>query len=312
LLSTTFVLAGVLSGASSALADSSTIAGAPAIVVGQQEFGNTASVTPVSSDCYRAYWLLSVTAGDSVTIDWESQESGTSLDVFPPGTTDYNVDNTNPIEQQDLSSNDKNELQFQATSTATLPVSFRSGCGDPAGPYDFTTDIVHAMIVSLPPLAPSLAGTTTVGVHNPDGVSLSGAPIVVNLQVSGPGVPWTTIGSASPVAGEATISYTVPSALAGKTVRFQAVGSGSGYQADTSTVQTAKMPAAKPECVVPNLAGDQLAAVKESLKTAHCELGKVSHKKTRRGKRTRVVGQSPKAGTREPYGSKVGVTIGRA
>jgi hypothetical protein len=315
------VLAGMLAGASlatasAALADSGSIAGAPVIVAGQQEFGNTMTGGVVGGDdpCYRSYWLLNVTAGDAVTVDWESQESNTILDVFPAGTTDYNVDNTSPLQDQGLNSNDKNELTFTASSTSTLPFSFRSGCDSNPGPYDFTVYLTHAMSVALSPVQAALAGTATIGVHNPDGVPLSGPPIVVTLQVSGAGVPWTTLGSGSPTNGAANVSYTVPAALDGKNAKFRAVGSGAGYATATSASQTVRMPAAPPPppaCVVPRLDGRSLAGAKAALNQAHCALGAVRHHRhVARRYRGRVLRQTVKPGTNLAAGSKVGVTVG--
>lgn len=233
-------LAAALIGAPAALADGGqTISGATAIVPGQQEFGNTANGAQDSSGIYHSYWTLSVTAGDQVTIDWEippaSDNDDPLLRVYPIGTTDFNVDNTDPAEEQDLNSNGRNELVFAATVTGTMPVDFRSAYGDSAGPYDFTVHVLHDVRLSLPSLSSlPLTGSVQVGVHNPDGVALSDPGLVVYLQIKEKHGTWTNLASAAASAGVATITYTAPTTLSGEKVSLRAVSAGSGYLTDST------------------------------------------------------------------------------
>lgn len=139
---------------------SKTVAGAPVIPFGQQQFGNlnNGAVTHNSceSDVYTEWWTLNVSAGDHVRIDWEAQQlEYTALLVYPPGTTDYTYPNTNPILKQELNSNNKNEAIVEATADGSLPVAFTSSdwsclSGTP-GPYDFTASLQHALAVALKP-----------------------------------------------------------------------------------------------------------------------------------------------------------------
>lgn len=240
--------------ASVALADSSTIAGAPTVVPGQQEFGNLATVAPEDDGCYtNAFWLLPEAAGDAITIDWEAQDGITDMRVFPSGTNDYSVGNAEPIQEQSLNDNNRNELTFRATSDGVLPVQFHNNhdCVDAGGPYDFTVSIAHDLVLSLAPVPAALNGAVAVSVHSPDGAPLTGPPIVASLQVSANGVPWTTVGQATPSAGTATIPFAVPGTLAGKSVRFRAVASGAGYLTETSSTQSVKLPAAVVTPVTP-------------------------------------------------------------
>jgi hypothetical protein len=316
----TAVLVATAVTAGTAWADSGSIAGAPTVAVGHQEFGNTGSVTPLDSGVrYRTYWLLPVTSGDKVTIDWESQVGNTVLDVFPGGTTDYNVDNTNTLQEQYLNDNDKNELEFQVTSTTTLPLLFSSGDGwdNPTAPYDFTVSLRHAMVLSTPSISNALSGTVTAGIHSPDGTPLSGSTLSVSLQVSASHVPWTTIGSANPVNGLATIAYKVPASLASKRVTFRFAGSGAGYSSATSggrvvtLAAAAPKPKAAPKCVVPKVVGDRLGVAEQALRHAHCRPGKVGHRHTRHARHGRVLSQSVAAGRKLADGSKVNLTVGR-
>jgi hypothetical protein len=66
------------------------------------------------------------------------------------------------------------------------------------------------------------------------------------------------------------------------------------------------------QCVVPALKGLPVAFAKRLLKAAHCALGKVTKKKTKkRGQVGKVLSQRTRAGRALADGTKVGVTVGR-
>lgn len=70
-------------------------------------------------------------------------------------------------------------------------------------------------------------------------------------------------------------------------------------------------PPRPPACVVPNLKGKKLPTVRIVLSAAHCQLGKVHHKKAAKRSRNRVISQSPGAGAPRANNYRVGVTLGR-
>jgi hypothetical protein len=231
-----------------ALADSGSIAGAAAVVWGQQTFGNTANVTPDANGTSNDYWVLDVTAGDQVTIDWAGQldndGNGPALLVFPLGTTDYNVDNTTPLQNQDLNANGMNELQFTVNVTGTMPLDFETGSNDFYGqsestePFNFTAGVRHAVVLGVPSeSALALHGSLTVGVHNPDGDPITTPALGIYLQMKAPGQSWTNIGTSTPSAGAATISYSIPSSAGGYRVAIRVVAAGAGY---TTTVSATR------------------------------------------------------------------------
>jgi hypothetical protein len=137
------------------------IASAPAVVYGQQQLGNTAEGSDLAGSCglfggfsgccetaYREFWSLSVTAGDLLTIDWESQVLATELKLLPVGTTDFNVFQTEVVASQSLPGNGKNELKYTASQNGAMPLDFRV-CEATPGPYDFIATDQHALVVSL-------------------------------------------------------------------------------------------------------------------------------------------------------------------
>ena len=64
-------------------------------------------------------------------------------------------------------------------------------------------------------------------------------------------------------------------------------------------------------CKVPRLRGKTLAAAARALRRAGCRVGRLSRKRTRGGKRKRVVAQSPRAGLRRAAGTRVKLTLRR-
>lgn len=224
----------------------SSIATAPIAQLGQQQFGNTADGSNATGEL-DSFWILPVTAGDAVTIDWEAQYGNVeNLRAYPVGTNDFNVNSTYPITFQDASENGKDEFQFTAPRTGTMPLDFT--CCPPGdfgsgGPYDFTASVQHVVRLSVPAvnrLGPS--GSVKVGVHNPDGVTITDPALSVALQLHGAGQTWSPAGSASPSSGTATIPYTVPRSLAGQTLYLRVIASGPSYITEASTTQRPSAP----------------------------------------------------------------------
>jgi hypothetical protein len=82
---------------------------------------------------------------------------------------------------------------------------------------------------------------------------------------------------------------------------------------NSDTTVTASFTASPPpptQCVVPRLRGKKLGAAKIALRKAHCRVGKVTHVKSTRRHRNRVISQSPRPGAHLRSGSKVALKVG--
>src|SRR3954469_18777236 len=146
--------------APSAFADGGTsISNATPVTFGQQLFGNTSNggQSP-HGDCggvdYRSWWMFNVSAGDLVTIHWESDQSPI-LHVFPVGTTDFNYTDQQTVRDDTLPDSHKHETRFRATQGGSMPLEFLTrddSCNiydsDP-GPYDFIATVTHKMVATL-------------------------------------------------------------------------------------------------------------------------------------------------------------------
>jgi hypothetical protein len=154
------------------------IASAPVVPYGQQMFGNTATGAADTNECYRSFWEVNVTAGDELTVDWESKSEHTELILKPVGTTDFTfLDNENAASDYP-DSNGKSELTYTAPQSGLMPMYFRSCYGlQSTGPYAFTANVKHAVFTSLTPrtnIRPTatLTGSATLagGAPVPDGL----------------------------------------------------------------------------------------------------------------------------------------------
>ena len=134
-------------------AGGNSIAAAPTVAYGQQEFGNTLTDNNVHVDCHGwSYWLLPVTAGDHLTIDFEGQGAQSEA-LYPVGTNDFNVTDTSPVQEATLGENGHQQALYTVKQTGVMPlvfyVSVERGCGEANGPYDFTVSAEHALVLSL-------------------------------------------------------------------------------------------------------------------------------------------------------------------
>ncbi len=146
--------------AANARADGSSIATAATIVLGQRETGNTGT-TPYEyspGSCgpeTGQYWLLSLNAGEQVTIDWGSSEDYvTGLDIWPAGTTDSTIAIGGRAAWASIGGNGQQQTEFTATTAGVYPIVFDDSCGQP-GPFQFTATVDH--LGSPPPQAPAPA-----------------------------------------------------------------------------------------------------------------------------------------------------------
>jgi hypothetical protein len=132
------------------------IATAPPVTYGQQEFGNTAEDQYLEESCgfeiaaWRSYWNLPVTAGDLLTIDWEGTR-GTEIKLVPVGTTDYTLFQVDPVVSEELPSSGRSQVQYTVPLSGVMPLYFRT-CTyswDTPGPYNFIVTAQHSLSIGL-------------------------------------------------------------------------------------------------------------------------------------------------------------------
>jgi hypothetical protein len=213
------------------------IAAAPAVAYGQQEFGSLSQGSNEDGCIYRSWWAVTVMAGDEVTVDWEAQDRYAYLHLYPLGTTDFTFPQANPVAESSLNDNLKAELTYQATQTGSLPLEFyaSSDCGvAPPGPYSFTAYVVHTLrlFVAHRGRLP-LSGTMAVGVHTPVGEPITDPNLQVMLEIKLRG-HWHTVGTATPANGVASVPFSLSARLRHLHVSLRAIARGSAYHSASS------------------------------------------------------------------------------
>jgi hypothetical protein len=218
------------------------IASAPTVTYGQQEFSNIGGGSHVTAECglfggfsgccesyYHQFWSLSVLAGDMLTIDWESEVPDLELKLLPVDTTDFTLNKNKAVAEQQLANNGKNELQYKAPQSGPLPMDFKL-CKVAPGPYDFTVYVVHtvrlflARRVKLP-----TRGTIAVPVRTLDGSPISDPTLQVKLQVKIHN-HWHTVGISPVNSGVANVPYRLARKWRHKHVDLRAMAQGASYQ----------------------------------------------------------------------------------
>ena len=226
-----------------------TIASAPTVTPGTQEFGNTADgkYQYYGQDYGADFWKLSLIAADHVTVDWESTyDSGCGcwyVDrflVWPKGTTDYSINNVDPFQKFYGGGNGKAESSFTANATGAFPIMFVSvDENGGTGPYDFTVRVRHLPRIKMQQLPTRVSSgmSAKVTAYFADGKPISGAKPVIRVRGQWQGA-WHSLGSGTPTNGLATIKLVIPSSARGMAVKFQATASGGAYVSVKTPTQT--------------------------------------------------------------------------
>ncbi len=221
---------GCLAPASARADGGQSIASAPAVAFGQQQFGNTANGLRTDdgvANVWQQYWTLAVTAGDIITIDWKSQTLPT-LSVYSAGITDFSIGNIDPVESQGIGGNGHSQLRFTAPSSGVMPLVITNSWQGP-GPYDFTAYVQHAVRLSIPRLSKlRRKATLAVSARNAEGGVISNPALQVDVQIKRRKA-WRKVGTAPVTDSVAAVKLNVPAGYAGQKVSLRAVAHGNGY-----------------------------------------------------------------------------------
>ena len=244
--------------ASGALAAGGTsIATAPIVQFGVQEFGNTASdalgadnnlPTPGNDfGCLYSgwldgsgveFWMLNLISGDQVLVKGNQVAPANNLtvEVLPRGTTDVTVTN----QTQTLVNNDLQDANtFTAPSTGSYPLVIGGGCPDGStadGPFSFVVTVLHKALLFLQPEASvRLAGHLQAVVRTPDGHPITDKTLKLTVYGIWKNVSYAPATShkletTSPVGGIARFNFNLPRALVNKPILLRVTGSGASYQ----------------------------------------------------------------------------------
>ena len=186
--------AALLAAASSAqAAGGASIATAPAVAYGQQQFA-TGVQGGQFCGTYVSWWAMPVTAGDRLTVDYQLQVAGgedyfTGVFVYQAGTTDFNATTSHIVQEGGPDAFDglTGELKLTAAQSGSMPLEFYStqGCGAVPGTGVFTVNVQHSLTASLSsPHQDRAHHKTYFWVRAYDGNG-HGAPLGLNVGVQG-------------------------------------------------------------------------------------------------------------------------------
>lgn len=238
------VLTSFLFAANAAGEGGASVATAPSIPWGQQQFGTIAggstsltasycrSGSSAASQMPTRYWLLNGATGDHVTIDFEVGPRANVI-VMPNGSTDFTLDAPPLFDDQyfiNANAGGKHQLAFTLNQGGLYPVLFCQYV-DYATAYNFTANVKHAVVLTLKKRKKlSRSGTLNVAVHTPEGLAVSDPALTVAVQIKKPhSRKWKRIGSASVSNSVAAVPYRLSSSLLGKKISIRAVTSGLNY-----------------------------------------------------------------------------------
>jgi hypothetical protein len=217
------------------------IASAPAITPGVMEFGNTNdALLPYGCDSQIAdFWMISLIAGDKVTFDWGSTSDFVhDIDIFPPGTSDFNVQSVHDSGSYPtgvVSENGKQQTFYTASRTGIYPLDFNAGCSnDDPGPYYFTAYVAHALILSLSQRPAEGRRTTfALALHTPDGAPVTASTLTATYanRIRGRWTKLTSVGALY------SAKITWPKDDVGKTESVRVTVAGAGYQTTSTTTK---------------------------------------------------------------------------
>jgi hypothetical protein len=211
-----------------AAAGGSSIASAPVVSYGQQEFGNTTTdggPAFIAGEGGSSWWNLPVVTGDRVTIDLTGQTEGDGFvaGAYAIGTNDFNFAQTQPF----VSSTQANTFEFVFTAPAkgTMPLNVYTP--DSIGAYNFTASVRHKLVLRLFPKGTNRRSHQTrfaVTVRTPDGATIKNPVLRMHVQLLTPHAGWRSIQS-SAVKSTFSVHWTQRQLGSPQKVRVQVLGS---------------------------------------------------------------------------------------
>ena len=117
-------------------------------MAGQWESGDTSNGLHVFDNVayiqgWNSFWRIKARAGDKFRIDWEAPpKSGTHINLFPVGTTDFTVNRAKSLAYQGQNAEGKNELVFESLETGLLVLDVRTQAAQ-GSIYSFIVHLHH-------------------------------------------------------------------------------------------------------------------------------------------------------------------------
>jgi len=230
-----FVAASLAVAPAAGAAGASSIAAAPFLRARASYFAN------FSSDHLHGgnteFWKVRLIAGEFFSLSGtrSSAERFFTARVFPIGTDDANLGKRSAVDQGRLSA----IIVLSVPRSGIYPIAVTCDKPKQCRAVSFSVSIANQVDLYVVHSARlELTGRFTVAVRTPEGRPITNRRLVVNLyglwRDSSVSITHHVLGSSEAIGGEATFTYRLPAALAGKAISLQATAAGAGYRATSS------------------------------------------------------------------------------
>ena len=190
------------------------------------------------------FWKVRLVAGEFFSLDGTRSAAARyfTARVFPVGTDDANFRRKSAVDQGRLSA----VIGLTVPRSGTYPIAVTCGNTKQCGAMRFSVSIANQVDLYVPHSARlALTGRFTVAVRTPEGKPITNRRLVVSLyglwRDTSASMTHHVLGSSEAIGGEATFTYRLPPALAGKVISLQATAGGTGYRAASSGLCQARV-----------------------------------------------------------------------
>jgi hypothetical protein len=222
----------------------------PFVASGIQQSGDTATdqmgtIRGVCGGTSEEYWLFYAFQDAKVVFQGAEMPpaSGICVDIFPPGTNEWNVAKAEPIVEVPLAQG----VTFTANKSGRYVLAVGRGASGVDGPFSFTVDTYTKLLVSFVRLKSKIpvSGKIAARVYFPDGRSAKGG---FRLNLCGiwkdsQSKPASVhrLARGEPSYGRVSFAYRLPKKLYGKRIRLQITGQLKYYQPIASAIRTVRV-----------------------------------------------------------------------
>jgi hypothetical protein len=181
--------------------------------------------------------------------------------------------------------------------------------------YIYSTGYSVADAEALAHAAQDRIESPAIAITSPAGGATVSTPTVTvsGLAASGSGISSLVVGGQPVSVGPgAAWSAQVPLRPGANTITAIATDdAGATAQAHVAVVYQPSPTPAAARCKVPRTKGMKLPAAEKAIRRAHCRVGKIKKKRSRKIRRGRVVGSSPPAGRKLAVGAKIELFVSK-
>jgi hypothetical protein len=206
-----------------------------------------------------------------------------------------------------------NNAEFQEHQVVQVPAT-----GSTSLTYIYSSAFTVAQTQALALAAQDRLQPLAVSVTAPaNGATTTASPVTITgTATAGSGIGSLVVGGQTvPVEANGTWSADVPLNPGSNTIGILATdAAGNAAQGQLTVAYQPPAPPPQPltvKCRVPRTKGMKLPAAERALRRAHCRVGRIKHVSSKKIRKGRVMGTTPRAGRRLAAGAKIQVSVSK-